>query len=67
MLIGHMYAASPFMGARYYWRILLTVVRGSSIFEHLRTVDRVVHQTFKAVSQIVTKQGRFHMTHTYES
>jgi len=43
-----MYAASPFMGERYYLHILLTIVRGATGFEHLRTVDRVVHQTFKA-------------------
>jgi len=48
MSIGRMYAASRFMGQRYYLRILLTVVRGATSFEHLRTVDRVVHQTFKA-------------------
>ena len=47
MSIGRMDAASPIMGERYYFPILLTVVRGATSFEHLRTVDRVVHQTFK--------------------
>ena len=46
--IGRMYSASPFMGARYYLRLLLTVVRGATSFEHLRTVDGVVHDSFKA-------------------
>jgi len=46
--IGRIYAASPFMGERYYLRLLLTVVRGATSFEHLRRVDRIVHETFKA-------------------
>ena len=48
MSIGRMYAASPFMGERYYLRLLLTVVRGATSFEHLRTVDGIVYETFKA-------------------
>jgi len=48
MSIGRMYVASAFVRERYYLRILRTVVRGAASFEHLRTVDRVVHQTFKA-------------------
>jgi len=36
------------MGARYYLHLLLTVVRGATSFEHLRTVDGVVHDSFKA-------------------
>ena len=47
MSIGRMYAASPFMGERYYLRLLLTVVRGATGFEHLRTVDGTIHTTFK--------------------
>src|SRR5437588_904756 len=45
--IGRMYSASPFMGERYYLRMLLTVVRGPMGFEHLRTVDGTVYPTFK--------------------
>ena len=36
------------MGERYYLRLLLTVVRGATSFQHLRTVDGLVHPTFKA-------------------
>ena len=46
--IGRMYSASPIMGERYYLRLLLTVVRGATSFENLRTVDGVVYPTFKA-------------------
>ena len=45
--IGRMYSASPFMGERYYLRLLLTVVRGATSFENLRTVDGIVFPTFK--------------------
>jgi hypothetical protein len=47
MSIGRMYSASPFMGERYYLRLLLTVVRGAQSFVHLRTVDGVEYPTFK--------------------
>ena len=46
MSIGHIYTATPFMGERYYLRILLTVVRGATSFEHQRTVDGIFHPTF---------------------
>ena len=45
--VGRMYSASPFMGERYYLRLLLTVVRGPRSFEHIRTVDGIVYPTFK--------------------
>ena len=45
--VGRMYSASPFMGERYYVRLLLTVVRGATSFQHLRTVDGIVYPTFK--------------------
>ena len=38
------------MGAGYYLRLLLTVVRGATSFEHLRTIDGFVHTSFKEVS-----------------
>ena len=45
--IGRMYAASPFMGEKYYLRLLLTVVRGPTSFENLRTINGTVYPTFK--------------------
>jgi len=36
------------MGERYYLRLLLTVVCGAQSFDHLRTVDGLIHTTFKA-------------------
>jgi hypothetical protein len=45
--VGRMYSASPFMGERYYLRLLLTVVRGPTSYEHIRTVDGMVYPTFK--------------------
>jgi hypothetical protein len=44
--IGRMYFASPSAGERYYLRMLLTVVRGATSFEELRTVDGEVCETF---------------------
>ena len=46
--IGRMYSASPFMGERYYLRLLFTVVRGATSFDNLRTIDGVLQPTFKA-------------------
>ena len=46
--IGRMYSASPFMGERYYLRLLLTVVRGATSFDHLKTVDGKSYPTFKS-------------------
>ena len=43
-----MYFASPNSGERFYLRLLLTVVRGPTSFENLRTVNNVLHDTFKA-------------------
>ena len=42
-----MYFASPNYGERFYLRLLLTVVKGPKSFQSLRTVDNVVHDTFK--------------------
>jgi len=36
------------MGERYYLRLLLTIVRGATSFQHLRTINGLVHPTFKA-------------------
>ena len=46
--IGRMYHCNPFAGERYYLRLLLTVVRGARSFEHLRTVEGILHPTFQA-------------------
>jgi len=45
--VGQMYSASPFQGERYYLHLLLTLVRGATSFENLRTVDGIVYPTFK--------------------
>ena len=46
--IGRMYHYNPFAGERYYLRLLLTVIRGARSFEHLRTVEGILHPTFQA-------------------
>ena len=46
--IGRMYAASPISGEHFYLHTLLTVVKGATSFEHLRTVDGTIHPTFHA-------------------
>jgi hypothetical protein len=42
-----MYYAHPTSGERYYLRMLLNCVKGATSYEHLRTVDGKVHDTFK--------------------
>jgi len=46
--IGRMYFVGPSGGERFYLRMLLTVVKGPTSFEDLRTYDGVVHQSFKS-------------------
>ncbi|XP_028110161.1 uncharacterized protein LOC114308706 [Camellia sinensis] len=46
--IGRMYFASPNCGERFYLRLLLTVVKGPISFQCLRTVNNVLHETFKS-------------------
>ena len=46
--IGRMYFASPNSGERFYLRLLLTVVKGPTSWENLRTYDDVEYPTFKA-------------------
>ena len=43
-----MFQASPSQGERFYLRLLLTVRAGPTSFEDLRTVEGVVHPTFRA-------------------
>ena len=45
--IGRIHHAKPTQGERYYLRMLLTTVRGPQSFEHLRTVDGTLHNTFR--------------------
>ncbi len=45
--IGCMYYAHPTLGERYYLRMLLNCIKGATSDEHLRTVDGIVHNTFK--------------------
>jgi hypothetical protein len=45
--IGRMYYAHPTSDERYYLRMLLNYVKGATSYEHLRTVDDRVHDTFK--------------------
>jgi len=42
-----MYYAHPTLGERYYLRMLLNCIKGATSYEHLRTVDGRVHDTFK--------------------
>ncbi|XP_028121647.1 uncharacterized protein LOC114318877 [Camellia sinensis] len=46
--ISRIYFASPNCGERFYLRLLLTVVKGSKSFQCLRTVNNVLHDTFKS-------------------
>ncbi|XP_026396034.1 uncharacterized protein LOC113290665 [Papaver somniferum] len=45
--IARMYFVSPSVGELFYLRLLLTVVAGARSFEHLRTVNGVLHPTYK--------------------
>lgn len=49
--IGRIYHCNPFMGERYYLRLLLTVVRGLCSFEDLRTVDGIIYPSFQLACQ----------------
>ncbi|KAK9280663.1 hypothetical protein L1049_014360 [Liquidambar formosana] len=46
-VIGRLLCAHPTSGERYYLRMLLNKVRGATCYEDIRTVNGVVHQTFK--------------------
>ena len=45
--IGHLHFAPPSSGERFYLRTLLTVVRGATSFESLRTYQGIEHSTYK--------------------
>ncbi len=46
--VGRLYFVSPSLGERYFLRTLLTKVKGAISFEVLRTINGVVHDTFKS-------------------
>jgi hypothetical protein len=46
--VGRLYFVSPSVGEWYFLRTLLTKVKGAISFEALRTVNGVVHDTFKS-------------------
>ncbi|XP_028059217.1 uncharacterized protein LOC114262950 [Camellia sinensis] len=46
--ISRMYFASPNCGESFYLRLLLTVVKEPRLFQCLRTVNNVLHETFKS-------------------
>lgn len=45
--VGRMYFVSPSSGEKFYLRLLLNHVPGATSFEFLRTIDGVVHPTYK--------------------
>src|SRR2546423_2770538 len=45
--IGRMYFIHPTAGEQYYLRMLLSIVRGATSFENLRTVDGFLYPSFK--------------------
>ncbi|CAN6555560.1 unnamed protein product [Malus baccata var. baccata] len=53
-VIGRIYAVSLAEGEKFYLRILLNHVRGPTSFTNLRTVNGVLHPTFK---QVAKQQG----------
>jgi hypothetical protein len=46
--IGRVYFAGPAAGERYYLRMLLYIVTGPTSWDDLKTVNRIVHNSFKA-------------------
>ena len=42
-----MYHCNPFIGEKYYLRLLLTIVCGAKSFEYLRTVRGITYRTFR--------------------
>ncbi|CAN6545975.1 unnamed protein product [Malus baccata var. baccata] len=50
-VIGRIYTVSPAEGEKFYLRILLNHVRGPTSFTNLRTVNGVLHPTFKQAAE----------------
>ncbi|KAL4579451.1 hypothetical protein LXL04_015599 [Taraxacum kok-saghyz] len=57
MSIGRLYFVSPSSGEKYYFRMLLNVVRGPLTFEDICTVDSVVHPTYMSACKALSLLG----------
>nr|XP_027098951.1 uncharacterized protein LOC113718236 [Coffea arabica] len=55
--IGRIFYAHPSTGERFYLRMLLNIVKGPRSFEEIRTINGVVHPTFKAACQALGLLG----------
>jgi hypothetical protein len=49
--VGRIYYAHPASGEKYYMRMLLNVVKGCTSFEQIRTVNGVVHKSYKSACE----------------
>ncbi|KAJ1701662.1 hypothetical protein LUZ63_001441 [Rhynchospora breviuscula] len=45
--LAHVHFVQPSAGDVYYERMLLNIVRGATSFDHLRTINGILHQTYK--------------------
>ncbi|KAL6207830.1 hypothetical protein ACLB2K_018783 [Fragaria x ananassa] len=50
-VIGRIYTVSPSEGEKFYLRVLLNHVRGPKSYEDLRTVNDILHPTFKKAAE----------------
>lgn len=63
--LGRMYFVPATSGERFFIRLLLTVVAGSTSFEDLRTVDGTVFPSFRAAAErrgLLEDDGEWHRT-----
>lgn len=51
--LGRVYTVHPNNAECYYLRLLLHTVRGPTSFEHIRTIDGVVHPTYREACQVL--------------
>ena len=51
--IGRIYFVHPSSGEKFYLRILLNIVEGSTSYENIRTVNGVTYPTFKSVHYVL--------------
>ncbi|XP_043468117.1 uncharacterized protein LOC122502237 [Leptopilina heterotoma] len=47
-VIGRMYSISPSQSKLFHLRLLLIVVKGATSYDHLQTVNNIVHDTFRS-------------------
>ena len=62
--IGRLPFAHPNCGERYYLRLLLTKIHGATCFEDIRTIDGVLHPTFKSACMalgLLNDDGEWHV------